>query len=96
MSGADRQADFPSHAAAASAALPVRKMHPRDLLTAPAKCARKFVCDRRTAGVSTLQRMTDNSPSNPSPLRRQPLYLIDFAWNRRLVSGLSAARQSFV
>jgi hypothetical protein len=43
MSGADRQADFPRHAAAASAALPVREMHPRDLLTAPAKCVKKFV-----------------------------------------------------
>src|SRR5271168_5409286 len=40
--------------------------------------------------------MTDHSPSNPSPLRRQLLYPIDFARNRRLVSGLSAARQSFV
>lgn len=96
MSGAGRQAGFPRHAAAASAALPVRKMHPRDLLTAPAKCVRKFVCDRRTAGASTLQRMIDHSPSNPSPLRRQLLYPIDFARDRRLVSGLSAARQSFV
>ena len=56
-------------------------------MTAPTKCVRKFVCDRCTTGTSTLQRMTNHNPSNPSPLRRQP-YPINFAWNCRLVSGL--------
>ena len=62
-------------------------------LTTPTKCGRKS--DRRTAGASSLQRITDHSTSNPSPWRRQLLYLIDFARNRRLVSGLSAACQRF-
>jgi hypothetical protein len=43
LSGADRQADFPRHAAVASAALPARESYPRALLTAPAKCPRKVV-----------------------------------------------------
>jgi hypothetical protein len=43
LSGADRQADFSRHAAAASAALPVRESRPRALSTAPAKCVRKFM-----------------------------------------------------
>jgi hypothetical protein len=93
LSGADRQADFPPSCCCRLRRPARAGVVPRSSFDRSRQMSKK-VCDRRAAGASSLPRMTDHNTSNPSPWRRQLLYPIDFARNRRLVSGLSMTSHS--